>query len=226
MAGIPARYEACWIPGLRSGLDPDEVIRLGGAWLASRTNVHSRIVVMNAKKMMGNSASLGWLAGLYPFVSPLTRVDGDPPRAVLAVYPASRTLALAERLALDGALCVIPGTFDDAVPWITRARAKNLVAPDDPPPSPPLVDPGVADILRDICRLGADDDFVWGDDIEYAILGLRQIAALPCRPAASELEELVLSTGRAGVVGARRLRGWYQAILEGRRLRGDRGQYI
>ena len=107
MAAIPTRYEATWIPGLNTDFDPDEALALGEAWLRSRQDVRSRVVVMNAKKMMSNSLRLGRLASRFPFVSPQSREAGPSPRAVLAVYPTNRTLDLAQELALDGALCEI-----------------------------------------------------------------------------------------------------------------------
>lgn len=226
MAAIPPRYEAAWIPGFNTDFEPDEAIRLGGAWLASRRSVRSRVVVMNAKKMMDNRPSLRELATRFAFVSPQSRDAGSAPRAVLAVYPTNTTLALAEALALDGALCVIPGTIDDVTPWIARSRATNLAFPEEAPPAPPAISDAVRDELESICRFGGHNEFLGSGEKERSIAGLRRIASLSQRPAPVDLESYVLGTGCVGADGAKRLRDWYLGVLGGKRFKDYRGKYI
>jgi len=226
MAAIPVRYEAGWIPGFNTDFDPDEAIRLGSAWLASRKSVRSRVVVMNAKKMMDNRPSLRELATRFPFVSPQSRDAGSAPRAVLAVYPTNTTLALAEALALDGALCVIPGTIDDVTSWIARSGATNLAFPEEAPPELPALSDIVRGELDSICRFGGHNEFLGGGEKERAIPGLRRIAAQSDRPSPEDIENYVLGTGDVGADGARRLRKWYEKLLQGRRFKDYRGRYI
>lgn len=226
MAAIPVRYEAAWIPGFNTDFHPDEAIRLGSTWLASRKGVRSRVVVMNAKKMMDNRPSLGELATRFPFVSPQSRDAGGAPRAVLAVYPTNTTHAFAEALALDGALCVIPGTIDDVTPWIARSGATNLAFPDEAPPAPPEISDAARDELESICRFAGHNEFLGGGEKERAIPGLRRIALQSDRPSPEDIEAYVLSTGDVGADGSRRLREWYEKLLQGRRFKDYRGRYI
>src|SRR5690606_23912329 len=148
------------------------------------------------------------LAGRFPFVSPQSRSAGDRPRAVLAVFPTSMTLELAERLALDGALCVIPGSIDDVTPRIARTGATNLAFPGETPPAPPRFDTEIRGELDGICFFGGHNDFFGGGEKERAIEGLRHLASRVDRPSSVDIEIYVLATGATSAGGARRLRGW------------------
>lgn len=226
MSAIPARYDASWIPGLKSDFDPDKAIALGADWLRSQAGVKSRVVVMNTKGMIGNRRSLGPLASQFLVASPLSRDGGDKPRAVLAIWPARKALTLAEDLALDGALCVIPGNSEDVTHWIVRAGAINLLSPDDKPPKFQALSDEVRTTLDSLCFLGGHNDFYGGGEKESAIPSLRRIAASVDRPTPQEIEDYVLASGKTGPTGAGRLREWYEGLLENKRFKDYRGRYI
>ena len=225
---IPTRYQAAWVPGFNTDFDPDTAIALGERWLFSRADVKGRIVVMNAAKMAGNRPSLARLAGRVPFVSPQTRSWlPDGPLAVLAIYPTNKTLHFAEARALDGALCVIPGTIDDVTSWVARSQAINLAAPDELAPALPAIDPEVKEILDGTISFGGNNDFYGGYEKDRAVRDLREIVAARRGLTPEALEGYALSTGEVRTPdGAARLRQWYEGVLAGKRYKGERGQWI
>ena len=135
----PDRYDAVWVPGL------DTVAGDG-----------TRIIVTYAKSMVGTRPLLTGAAQRYPVVSPRSRsqLPYGRPNAVLAVWPDGQTLELAQRLALDGALCVIPGSLYDVRPWVARTGATNLADPGGPAEGLPALHPDVARTLDSVLFFG------------------------------------------------------------------------
>jgi hypothetical protein len=219
------RYAAYWIPGLNDDeVDADDAIELAFRWLRTVGCEGARLVVMNTAGMIGNRRSLRAAAG-FRVVSPQTRNAELSRRrnAVLAIWPTTRTLDLAEGLALDGSLCVIPGTIDDVRPWMLRTSAKNLWAPHgELEPMPELAEE-VRRVLDSIISFDGHNDFIGAGGKETSIARLRALVRDGYRPDAQDLENYVLASGGTrSHKGAQRLREWYQGILDGRRFR-DRG---
>lgn len=128
---IPDRYEAFWIPG-PDELDRDEGLHLGYRWLETAPYRGERVVVLYAKKMVNNRRTLAE-ASRYHVVSPRARdIPYTSAGPVLAIWPNADTLELAQELALDSALCVIPYRHDITW-WITRTGAVNLTEPESQP---------------------------------------------------------------------------------------------
>jgi hypothetical protein len=123
------KYEAFWVPGLGDDVDRDESLAVGLGWLAEaeREYCGHGVIVMYARKMMGNAPLLAQAASRWEFVSPRTR--GSPGRGpVPCVWPPDdRVLELGEFMATRSALCVIPGSLYDISGWVRRTGAECLV---------------------------------------------------------------------------------------------------
>lgn len=224
----PDRYEAVWLPGLDSDADPDDALEIALDWLATVPVGGERLIVMYAKKMAGNRALLTWAAQRYRVVSPRSR-EGLPDgrgNAVLAVWPDGETLELAQRLALDGALCVIPGSLYDVRPWIVRTGAVNLADPDEEVEPLPTLSAEVRKELDSIVFFGGHNSFLGAGEKERAVRGLRRIVAAGHRPAPEAIEAYVLTTGKTGSKGAERLRMFYEGVLGGKNFRDHAGRPI
>lgn len=221
---IPDRYDAFWIPG-PDDYDMDDGLHLGYRWLDSVQVTGEKVVVLYARKMVSNRRTLG-LADRYHVVSPrghhIPYTSAGP---VLAVWPTAETLELAQQLADGTALCVIPYRHD-VTWWITRTGAINLLAPDQEPPKlAPLGSP-VTDTLDSILQFGGHNSFVGGGEKEDAVQDLRAMLSDGHRPDPADIEAYARASGETDVEGARRLRGFYEKILDGRQLRDHRGRAI
>lgn len=221
---IPDRYEAFWIPG-PDQLDMDEGLHLGYRWLETAPYRGERVVVLYAKKMVNNRRTLAE-ASRYHVVSPRARgISHTSAGPVLAIWPNADTLELAQELALDSALCVIPYRHDITW-WITRTGAVNLAEPESQPVTLASLDPAVVATLDSILAFGGHNGFVGGGEKEEAVRELRAMLAVGHRPAPSDLEDYARASGETDVEGARRLRSFYETILAGRQLRDYRGRAI
>lgn len=200
----------------------DEGLELGYRWLKESEHAGTRVVVLNAKKMLNNRPTLA-NAGQFHVVSPLS-ASAPRPGPVLAIWPNPEALELAQRLALDAALCVIPYTHD-VTWWIARTGAVNLTAPDAEPPELATLDPAVTAALDFVLSDGGHNGFLGGGEKVNAVRELRSMVSAGHHPGAQDVEEYALSSGETDVDGAHRLRGFYEAILAGRPLR-DRGRTI
>jgi len=226
-----ARYEAFWVPGLNDKIDPDEALAIAFAWLgeAERESGAAGVIVMYAKRMMGNRPALGEAASRWPFVSPRSRSHSGLPRGtgpVLCVWPPDdKTLELAEQLAFGSALCVIPGTRYDASGWIARSGAGALVQGALTPRLPSLSKEVEAE-LDSLSFFGGHNMFLGGGEKEQAIQTLRRFARLADRPTRAAIEAHLRSNRQVHGNGAERVGKWYDEVLEGRRHRDYRGQVI
>ena len=220
-------FEAFWIPGLNTNFDPDRGIAIGYSWLDEATYGGKRVVILNAVSMLGNPPSLARAAGRYKVISPRTR---DHPHggknAVLAVWPAFQTLALAERIANGGGLCVIPNSLDDVSVWVSRTGASNLVDPDAGPAPPLSLDEVVRKTLDSMLGFDGHNGFYGAGGKEQAVRELRQMTSAGHRPRPDEVEGYAIASGETDHFGAAHLRKLYEGVLDGRRFRDYRGQAI
>jgi hypothetical protein len=225
---IPDRYEAAWAPGLDTDTDADVSLELGLNWIEDLDVPGEAAIVMNATKMSRNRPLLEWAAQRYPFISPQSRTRLSTPtgHAVLAVWPGGEALELAQRLALDGGLCVIGGNVFDVTPWIVRTHATNLAAPDNPGPAAPDVDEAVAKALDSVLFFGGNNSFLGGGEKKDAVRRLRSLVADGHRPSPDTIESYALASGKTGHKGARRLREFYEGILAGKGFRDYDGRLI
>ena len=221
------RYEACWIPGLNTDFDSDQALEIGLEWLAEADYPGEQIILLNAVKMTSHRRALEWAATRYRVVSPQSRNrPGGIGHAVLAVWPAVDTLEVGERLAIQGALCVIPGTLDDLTPWMSRTQAVNLADPDAAPLEGPSLPAAAKKALDSALGFDGHNGFLGAGGKERAISELRIVAALPNRPEPVDIESYALASGETDAGGAGRLRDWYERILQGRTFRGYRGEVL
>ena len=159
-------------------------------------------------------------------VSPRTRShSGRKGNAVLAIWPANGTLELAERLAGNGSLCVIPGSLDDLGHWIRRASPQHLWDADEVPDPAPLLAEAVSSALDSIVSFDGYNEFLGAGGKVQSIRALRAMLGEGHRPDPKVLEEYVLTKG-VRYKGAGRLRNWYEGLLEGRRFNGHDGRPI
>ncbi len=224
---VPARYEAFWVPGLDHEIDRDESLRVGLRWLASAEREHEAtgMIVMYAKSMVGNAPLLGEAARRWEFVSPRSRhSSGRGP--VLAIWPPdSKVIELAERMALDSALCVIAGRYDISS-WIKRASATCLVEGFEAALTVPDLPQEVSSSLDAMLAFDGHNGFIGAGGKEDAIRRLRSIAGSPDRPQPQAIKDYLLSRGETSAEGAGRARRWYGEILDGKRHRDYGGRII
>jgi hypothetical protein len=217
-------FSAFWIPGPNE-FDMDDGLRLGYRWLERSAPAGHRVVVLHATKMVSNRPTLRQ-ATKYTVVSPRSRgVPYGDAGAVLAIWPNAPTLEFAEELAFGAPLCVIPYNHDIAW-WITKTGATNLTAPDERPDRQCGLPVSVADTLDSILQFGGHNGFLGGGEKEDAVSDLRAMVAAGHRPTPDDLENYARASGETDIDGARRLRGFYEAILAGRTLRDYRGRSI
>lgn len=227
--GNAQRYVAYWVPGLDDEIDPDDALRLAFSWLdhEERARGGAGIIVMFAKKMMGNRPLLGAAAGRWDFISPRSR--GRWPRGtgpVLCIWPPNDdTLELAEQLAHGSALCVIPGSLYDVAGWIARTKAQSVVQGASARLVPDLPE-DMAESLRSMAWFGGHNAFLGGGEKERAIRVLNEIARRRDRPSRESLETFLRSCREVEHDGASRAGKWYEEILQGKRHRDYAGRII
>lgn len=221
---IPDRYDAFWIPGPET-FDMDEGLRLGYQWLDGGPVRNERVVLLNAKTMLNNRPMLAQ-ASQYHVVSPRSRhIPHTTAGRVLAIWPSPETLELAQQLALDSALCVIP--YRQSIDWwIARSGAVNLTDPEAEPAKLAQPEPAVAEMLDSILGFGGHNSFVGAYEKEESVQGLRTMVARGHRPDPQDLEEYARASGKTDIEGARRLSDLYDKVLAGKRLRNHRGRAI
>ena len=215
------QYTAYWLPGLNDdSVDPDEVLRSAFEWLQDEPGSGARLIVMDMLQMVNNRPIIAKASARYTVVSPRSQKGVSPiGNAVLSIWPANHTLELAENLARGGSLCVIPGTFDDLGHWIFGASAQNLWNPGEVPGQTPKLEEAVRSVLDSIIYFGSHNDFLGGTDKQMSIRNLRAMISDGNRPDPTDLENYVLTRGVRSYKGARRLREWYEGLLEGRKFR-------
>jgi hypothetical protein len=225
-----ARYDAFWVPGLNDDGDPDDALRVALSWLRDEERLRggSGVIVMYAKKMMGNHHRLAWAATHWPFVSTRSSSGGWPEvrGPVLCVWPPNdATLELAEQLAVGSALCVIPGRTYDLAGWMARTGAKPLVAGAAARPIPALSDAAMK-ALESLASFGGHNEFLGGGEKEDAIRTLHELARRPDRPSREAIETFLRSSGEVHGDGPSRVGKWYDEVLAGKRHRDDAGRVI
>lgn len=215
---------AFWIPG-PADFDMDDGLRLGYRWLERNGTSGKRVVVLHALKMVNNRKTLQ-AANRYQVVSQRSRGVGyGDADAVLVIWPNPSDLEFAEELAFGAPMCVIPYTHDITW-WIVKHGARNLTAVDRAPAGLPGISDAVTDVLDQILQFGGHNSFVGAGEKEDAVAELRQMVAGGTRPSADAVEGYARASGETDIDGARRLRGFYDAILAGKQLRDYRGRSI
>ncbi|MGH2404703.1 MAG: hypothetical protein ACRDGN_09580 [bacterium] len=198
----PDRYEAFWVPGLDSDFDADRALEIALDWLASVQVPGPKVIAMYAKAMKDNRPLLTWASQTYAFISPRSRDNiGRGPRAVLAIWPDGQTLELAQQLAFDGVLCVIPGSLYDVKPWIVRCGAVNLAEPGDDSVSLATLSPEVSEALDHTLFFGGHNGFLGGGEKENAIRALRSIIQAGHRPNPDDVEGYAAASGETRLQG-------------------------
>ncbi len=217
---MTSRYESYWLPGLgNDDVDPDEVIHSAFAWLRREPCNGERLVVMNAVSMTSNTASLRQASANYPVISPRARRRARRTgNAVLAIWPAHEALELAEGLARGGSLCVVPGSHDDLGHWIQRTSAQALWEVTPPDDDFLRLDEPVRSVIDSIVAFDGHNNFSGAGGKEEAIRRLRIMIGDGHRPDPSAIENYVLARGTGNFKGARRMRQWYEGLLEGQRF--------
>ncbi len=209
-------YEAFWVPGLdNDDMDPDAALSLGFRWLREAETKHggAGVLAMHAGSMRHHRPLLA--RAPWQIVSPRTnRPHGRGP--VLAVWPPARVLELAEYLATGTALCVIPGSLFDIMPWIRRTEATCLAEGFDVA-SAPVLPAEVREALDHMLNFGGHNGFLGGGEKEYTIRSLREILRRPDAPSADAIEEFLAGSGKTNAKGAARAAKWYEEIGEGKR---------
>ncbi len=221
---VPDRYDAYWIPGVESDLDPDTAMRLGLRWLDRSPYAGPGVIVVNAKGAWASDhlvASSG-----YQVVSPQSgRVQGGPAGAVLALFPTLKTLGLAQRLALDSGLCVIPGSYEDVKPWIVRTGATNLDDPD-------VAAPELADLADDAKETVDHIVFfvghksIGGDEKVFTVRQLQALARDEHPPEPDALVAYAMTKGKLTAKALAQLRDVYEGLLAGKRFNDSSGRAI
>lgn len=226
MTGSP-RYKAFWLPGLVHDIDQGESLTLALRWLAAaeRDFTAAGVIVMFAKKMMYNDPLLRQAASRWEFVSPRSqRPKGRGP--VLAVWPPNAdVLDLAERLAIDTALCVVAGRWDISG-WVARTRAECLIDSYEIPPSYESLPADAIDALDSIIFFDGHNGFIGAGGKEHAIRHLRIIASLSDRPEPEAIESYLVASGEVERHGVSRASKWYAEILQGMQHRDYAGRII
>lgn len=223
------RYDAFWVPGLDNNeIDRDDGLAHAFAWLreAEQNYGGTGLIVMNAKKMVGNAPMLGQSARRWEFLSPLS--DGSHRRRggpVLAIWPSDRTLELAEHKAFDSALCVLPGSLFDVSPWIRRTGATCLVKGFDIEPGEELPK-DIAKRLDGVLSFGGHNNFLGGGEKEIAIRALKEIAVRVDAPSREAIEAYLYHSGETAASGVQRAGTWYDEVRQGKRHRDYRGEII
>lgn len=227
----PVRYEAAWAPGLADTTTADEDDRSLAAafeWLidAERRFGRPGQVVMYAKQMMHNRPLLIAAAQRWSFHSPRSHAGWHLGPTVAVWPPDDRTLELAENIAGDTGLCVIPGGTDyDAGPWIRRTGARCLVPGWDAPAAATLAK-DVTDRLDSVLRFDGHNAFIGGGGKEHTIQLLQEIAGMSPRPSRQEIEAYLRASGETHEPGPERAGKWYEEILDGKRHLDYRRQVI
>lgn len=226
----PVRYEAVWAPGLndrQTADEDDDSLAAAFEWLADaeRRFRQPGQIVMYAKQMMHNRAILAAAARRWDFHSTRSR-GGWNLGPTVAVWPSNdRTLELAENVAGETGLCVVPGSLYDAGPWIRRTGARCLTADFDAPPAPTLsVD--VTALLDSILSFDGHNAFIGGGGKEHTIRLLQDIARMRPQPTREAIEAYLRASGETHEPGPERAGQWYEEILAGKRHLDYRRQVI
>lgn len=225
---VPARYEAFWVPGLDHDIDRDESLRVGLRWLeeAEQAQRAAGVIVMYAKVMAGNAPLLTRADQRWEFVSPRSRHRPSGAGPVLAVWPPdAEVLELAERLALDSALCVIAGYYDLS-PWVKKAQAICLVEGYEADLTDWDLPPDVRSSLDSMLFFDGHNGFIGGGGKEDAIRRLQEIARRPDCPSPQAIEQYLAASGETSAKGATRARRWYEEVIAGKRHRDYAGRII
>jgi hypothetical protein len=226
----PIRYEAVWAPGLRDTTTADEddaSLDVAFAWLADAERRFGRRgqIVMYAKQMMHNRPKLTEAAYRWPFHSPRSHAGWNLGPTIAVWPPDDQTLELAENVAGDTGLCVIPGQHYDAGPWIFRTGAHCLIDGWSAPAAPEL-DKEVTDRLDSILSFDGHNGFIGGGGKEHTISTLQEIARMRPHPTRDEIEGYLRASGETHEPGPERAGEWYEEILNGRRHLDYRRQVI
>ena len=220
-------FEAFWIPGLNSDFDPDRALAIGYRWLDEARYGGRPVITLNAASMLGNRPALARAASRYEVISPRTR---NQPRgtgnAILAVWPDRKTLDLAETMAHEGGLCVIPNSLDDVSLWISRTGARNLADPDGARAAPMSLNAEVRRVLDSLLSFDGHNGFYGAGGKERAVRDLREMVNEGYRPEPREVEEYAVASRETDHDGAVRLREIYEGVLAGRRFRDSSGRVI
>lgn len=88
-------------------------------------------------------------------------------------------------------------------------------------PGPATVSEAVADVLDSILDNGGHNQFVGAGEKTATVRELRAMVEAGHRPTAAAVEAYLRASGQTKDKGARRLRGWYEAILDGRYLQAE-----
>jgi hypothetical protein len=215
------------VPGLDHEIDRDESLAIGIQWLAEAECEHGGqgTIAMYAKKMVDNAPLLARAATRWEFVS--SRSQRSPGRGpVLCVWPPDdRVLELGEYVAVQSALCVIPGSLLDISGWIQKSGAQCLVEGYDTSEAVSLPS-DVKKLLDRALFFGGSNGFVGGHEKEHLITRLREIARRSDSPSPEDLADYFRASGETHAKGVTRAEKWYREVLEGKRHRDYRGRLI
>lgn len=205
-----------WIPGLNDDIDRDESLRIGFAWLhgAEEEFGERGVLVMHFQRMKHNAPLVAEAAERWELISP--RSGGGRSGPTLAIWPTERDLEFAETIGRTTAVCVIPGSHSIR-PWIARTGARCLAEGWELADEQASLPDEVARALDGILFFGGRNGFIGGGEKERTIRGLRDIAAMPNRPAPEQIEYYLRASGDTREKGVRRAVKWYEEILQGKR---------
>jgi hypothetical protein len=120
----------------------------------------------------------------------------------------------------------VPNNRDDITGWIVRSGATNLLDPTSESSSLPELPAKAAEALNRMIGFDGHNGFLGGGTKEIVIRELREMVAAGVRPDPNLLEQHLRASGEVYHDGERRLRGWYEGILAGKRFRGSDGRSI
>ncbi|MDA0301965.1 MAG: hypothetical protein O2822_05505 [Chloroflexi bacterium] len=219
------RYEAAWIPWYRNDVDADDALELAEGWLAGAPCRAQRVIVTNTREALrGHFSAHPKLARYENFSPTSSRARSRTGNAVLALWPSNETLAFAETVATDGALCVVPGSIHDLTHWIRRTTATNLWDPASELESSDELPAQVRSALDSAIFFGGRNGF-FGHEKVVAIRSIDTFIREGFRPSPEAVRDYALEKGvQPG--GAEPLREWCAGRLAGKAFRDDGGRPI
>lgn len=221
MSSRTVRYEAVWAPGLgqtQTADQDDDSLAAAFDWLAGAERRFGKPgqIVMYAKKMADYRRSLALAARRWAVHSTRSHSGWHLGPTVAVWPPDDSTLELAENIAGDTGLCVIPGYNYDIGPWIERSGAEALISGVEMPGVKPLP-AAVSKLLDSMLFFDGHNSFLGGGGKENAIETLQSIARTRPRPSREEIEAYLRASGKTDGSGSERAGKWYEEILAGKR---------
>ncbi len=201
------------------GVDPDDAVRLGAAWLQEQPGQH--LVLLETKQMYSNNPLLPRLTA-GAFVERRQVAGGSDWRsgAILAPWPTEQVLAtISDRLASSATgVCIIEwGDREFQSAWLAAHNAVNLITGEHSR-NEPLLPPVIEVAMRELGSIvNHNNGLVQYYDKAYAVRTLQELVRAGYRYDLDKLCAWALSNGFTQTE-VDRLREYGRRVLEGRRF--------